>query len=163
MNMELRPIDEMMLTTKYDGKYLIDWFNDEKIGATLTFSIADLPDDTVTCLNQLFIILKLNLWAEINSDKKIVIELISKKYAIRRASNTKLDSAIPYDYKAFLIAAYQNRFQKPEHIQVNSKTERAETKGTGIANETNEMTEKKKKELRKGLADMKGTRSAASD
>lgn len=163
MNMELRPIDEMMLTTKYDGKYLIDWFNDEKIGATLTFSIADLPDDTVTCLNQLFIILKLNLWAQINSEKKISIELISKKYAIRRASNTKLDSAIPYDYKAFLVAAYQNRFQKHEYKQDNSTTKIEETRGTGIAEKTNEVTEKKMKELRKGLADMKGTRSAASD
>lgn len=165
---KLRPADKWLLKTKFEGKYIIDWFKNKKLDTCLR--ICDIEDiskigtdknEIVTCFNQVFVILKKPLRAELKPDDKIEIKRIWIEYAKRRAYNLKEDSTITDDYKNLLRQAYEDRYKQIVSIDFpNSEVPMKESVGIGIIEGTDEMTEKKKKELRKGFEDMKGTRSA---
>lgn len=165
----LRPADKWLIKTKFKGKYIIDWFKDKKLDTCLIiYNIEDIDKigtdkkEIVTCFNQVLIILEKPLRAELKPDDKIEIKRIWTEYAKRRAYNLKEDSTITDDYKNLLRQAYKDRYKQiVSNDFPNSKVPMTESVGIGIIEGTNEMTEKEKKELRKGLEDMKGTRSAS--
>lgn len=161
--MELRKSDEWIINLKHLGRFMIDFLESQKIGTYFTCTIDETDDkDIVTHFNQVFIILETTLWATSISHNKIKIERLMKKYARLRAYNTKLDSTLSDDYKAFLKQTHKNRYKRlmpPD--AADSITPRKESVGTGIIDLHTEMTENQKKILYKGLEDMTGTRSAS--
>lgn len=167
---KLRPADEWLLKTKFKGKYIIDWFEKEKLDKCLICDKKDIArigtdeKEIVTCFNQVFIILKKSLIAKLKPDDEIEIKRILKKYAERRARNLNNDGTITNDYKNLLSRAHKNRFKQIIPIDSpKSKVPMEKSVGRGIIKgHDNEMSEKKKNDIRKGLADMMGTRSASN-
>ncbi len=167
---KLRPADKWLLKTKFEGKYIIDLLDDKKLRTCLICDKEDIAkigidrNEIVTCFNQIFVILKKSLRAKLMSDDTIEIERIWKGYAIRHAYNLKEDSTIKDEYKIFLKKAYEDRnklnisIDKKFPLSVNPMEVSV---GGGIyEGSKDEISEKKKKELLRGFADMKGTRSA---
>ena len=167
---KLGPVYAWLINTKFEGKPIIDYLDNKKLNTCLICDKEDIAKigtdkkEIVTCFNNVFIILKKPLSVELKPDDKIEIKRIWKQYAKRRAANTKLDSTITEGYKNVIIQAYRDRYiQVMANDVPPSLTSMEDGVGRGISEgHDNEMPKKKKNDIRKGFADMMGTRFAST-